>query len=168
MYLYNIILYLQIFISVTAKKIKIIKSESESGSIAIIRNVQLKSENTICLKMKTFQFYQIHQNYPTITPFQAIISIGHLKIVTLGTIPMPMYISSILKGKFKKGKPIASVQPSITPDHFYPSWTPNTWNSLCIILSESNTSLYINHELIHDFTSMISVNKKYDIRKVIA
>ena len=168
MYLYNMILYLQIFIGVRSKKIKIIKSESESGSIAIIRNVQLKSENTICLKMNTFQFYQIYQNYTTITPFQTIISIGHLQIVTLGRIPLPMYISSILKGKFKKGKPIASVQPSITPDHFYPSWTPNTWNSLCIILSESNTSLYINHELIDEFTSMISVNKKYDIRKVIA
>ena len=163
MYLYNILLYLQIYICVRAKKIKIIKSESESGSVAIIRNVQLNSENTICLKMKTFQFYQIHQNYATITPFQTIISIGHLEIVTLGRIPLPMYISSILKGKIKKGKPIASVQPSNTP-----SWTPNTWNSLCIILSGSKTSLYINQELIHKFTSMISVNQKYDIRKVIA
>ena len=167
MNLHNIVLYLQLLLSVKAKRIKLIQSKSESG-IAIIRNVQLKSENTICLKMKTFQFHQIHHNYTTFAPYQAIISIGHLKIVTLGTIPMPMYISSILKGKFKKGKPIASVQPSITPDHFYPSWTPNTWNSLCLILSENETSLYINHELMDEFTSMISVNKKYDIRKVIA
>ena len=84
MNLHNIILYLQLLLSVKAKRIKLIQSKSESG-IAILKNVQLHSENTICLKMNTYQFHQLHNQQ--MYPFQTIISIGYMSIVTLQTVP---------------------------------------------------------------------------------
>ena len=66
----NIVLYLQLLLCVRAKRIKLIQSKTEPG-IAIIKNVQLHSENTICLKMNTYQFHQLHnqQIYPFQTNF---------------------------------------------------------------------------------------------------
>ena len=77
----NIVLYLQLLLCVRAKRIKLIQSKSEPG-IAITKNVQQHS--AICLKMNTYQFHQLHNQQ--MYPFQTIISIGYMSIVTLQTI----------------------------------------------------------------------------------
>ena len=161
---YNIILCLQVLNFMTVQSLKIIESNSKPCT-AKIRNVQFQSENTICLKMKTFQF---HQNYKNLTsketPFQAVISIGPISIVTLQTIPENFFTQYVLVEQFKHGKTIFGVHPTHT--NYYPSWTPNTWNSMCILLSESKIILYLNNEFVDELDNLLPVNQKYGMRKV--
>ena len=98
------------------------------------------------------------------TPLQTVISIGPIAIVTSQTIPTNFFAQYVLGGKFKRGKTMVGIHPT---SNFYPSWTPNTWNSMCIILSENKISLYLNNKLIDELDKIIfPVNKKYDIRSV--
>ena len=168
---------------------RIIKSTDIAG-FGMIKNVSFSSVNTICLKIKTYQFYQffhseknnIESNGCTLVsksnqrflgPHQTIASIGDISMMTVPSLPCDQIsytctaqVEAILGNKWKHGKTFAGIYGV----NFYPSWTPNTWNSICIVLTSTKTKVYINNEIADEVSLNtfyeLSLNTYVDIRKV--
>ena len=126
---------------------------SSPTGVGYIHNVSLTSESTICFKIKTYQFYQFYKS--EFDPSQAIFSIKNIfTLVTYPTIPCDEFYygcTSATRAKlgnlWKHGKTFYELLGS--PNH-YPSWAPNTWNSICIVIKSDKIILYVNDALIEE------------------
>ena len=106
-------------------------------------------------------------------PHQTIASIGDISMMTVPSLPCDQIsytctaqVEAILGNKWKHGKTFAGIYGV----NFYPSWTPNTWNSICIVLTSTKTKVYINNEIADEVSLNtfyeLSLNTYVDIRKV--
>ena len=129
------------------------ETENKTPGVAYIHNVSMTYDSTLCFKIKTYQFYQF---YPSeINPSQAIISMkDKFTLVTFPTIPCEEFhygctplIRAKLGNHWKHGKTFFEFLGST---NYYPSWPPNTWNSICVIMKPDRIVLYVNDALVED------------------
>ena len=62
-------------------------------------------------------------------------------------------VRAILGNGWKYGKALFEIQGQ--PNR-YPSWTPNTWTSICILLKSNEQKIYINNELVAESSHPIT------------
>ena len=135
--------------------------------VGYIHNVSISPDSTICFKIKTYQFYQFYQEDYN-SPQQVIFSMREK--FTLATYPTisceefypgcTTYIQAYSgKNNWKHGRTLFEIQGS--PNR-YPTWTPNTWTSICIIMKTDKKIIFINDALIeesaHVFTDTINTS----------
>ena len=139
--------------------------ENITPGVGYIHNVSLTPDSTICFKIKTFQFYQFYKAGAYHGPQQAFFSLRDTFILTTyATIPCEEFypgctshIQGYLGNSWKHGKTLLEIQGS--PNR-HPTWTPNTWNSICVVMKSDKKILYINDAVIeessHVFTDTIT------------
>ena len=138
--------------------------------IVQLKNITVSEESTICMKVKTFQYYQplkAPDNKGLAQPLQVIFaSEGYGTMMTIPAFDCSEFysgceaqIKSLLGTQWEYGKIFTIFQDIADNIFIIPAWSPGTLTRICLTRNESLFEVYYNGEKVAE-TSDVSVVKR--------